>query len=109
MRSPQREYQIARAVWLYQRLLLATKPVKRAALGRRIVGWLDRCHLDDRAEYYARITEIYEAMARPDREAQRAALSRSAGRKILDSLTDDEKRTPCGRTRPLAEGDHDDD
>lgn len=84
-RDAWREYHIARAVWLYQRLcrvIAAGDGAKQRALADRIVRWQRGARRDDVAEYYARTRRL-------DDEAQgnaRIEESRARGRQVIATI-----------------------
>ena len=89
MRDQLRDYAIARAVWLYQRLCRAIaldQPAKQRALSDRITRWQRGARREDVHEYYLRTTAL-------DDEAQgnaRAEESRSRGRHCIGLIPPEE-------------------
>lgn len=91
MRDPQREYQIARAVWLYQRCgralelrRVGTNGLKAQALGQRLARWLTGADAYQRAEYYRRICAL------DGRETTGSRVSRRRGKQVLRSIPAEE-------------------
>lgn len=98
MTRAEREYQIARAVWLYQRLCRAIEynwPAKQRALADRIVRWQKGADCDDVVEYFRRTAAL-------DHEAQgnaRIEEGRARGRQVMSWIPESEMREQFRRER----------
>lgn len=89
-----RKYRIERAVWLYVRWCRAIDKgdrQKTRALGDRVLRALRHMPAEDQHQYYLKIANLRAARYTPERSEARAELSRQRGKKILDSLTAEEK------------------
>lgn len=99
--SPEQQYTLDRAVWLYERLsraidLHAARQAR--VLSYRLQRWLATCDRALAAAYYQRLSQLrVEAVYDDPRTEARAQLSREAGDDLLRTISREERLVPCGR------------